>query len=107
MEAMNDLDFTLYCRIRFFAHRRSSAPNLNSGNYRPHLQVKGHSDYLGVCFIDGEEVVFDQVIRCSVLPLYETVDYSALTGGVSFFVLEGNKIVGEGFVDEVFRHRRR
>ncbi|GET45423.1 hypothetical protein [Capnocytophaga felis] len=105
MKEYNYLDFTFHCTVIFFAHKRKYVPNLNSGKYRPHFMVKGQKDYLGIYFIDGEEVVFDKPIKCSALPLYDTVDYSALTEGTSFFIMESSNIVGEGIVEKIFWHR--
>ena len=38
------------------------------------------------------------------MPLYEGVDYSGLTEGTKFMIMEGGNIVGEGIVNEVFQH---
>ena len=40
----------------------------------------------------------------SALPLYEEIDYSGLTEGTKFMIMEGGNIVGEGTVNEVFQH---
>ena len=66
--------------------------------------IKGDTEYLGVTFIDGEKVVFDKEIMASALPLYEEIDYSGLTEGTKFMIMEGGNIVGEGTVNEVFQH---
>ena len=107
MEGHNYLDFTLHCTVTFFSRKRKTVPNLNAGTYRPHFMVKGESEYLGICFIDGEEVSFDQPIACSVLPLYDSVDYSSLAKGTAFFIMEGTNIVGDGVVDDIFWHHQR
>jgi len=101
---MSDLDFTICCTVTFFSKKRRTPPNLNNGKYCPHLVIKGDTEYLGVTFIDGEEVVFDKEIIASALPLYEGVDYSGLTEGTKFMIMEGGNIVGEGIVNEVFQH---
>ena len=101
---MNNLDFTLICIVKFFSKKRKTPPNLSNGNYYPHLVIKDDTEYLGVCFIDGEEVIFDKEIIASALPLYEGVDYSGLTEGTKFMIMEGGNIVGEGIVNEVFQH---
>ena len=54
---MSNLDFTLICIVKFFSKKRKTPPNLSNGKYYPHLVIKGDTEYLGVCFIDGEEVV--------------------------------------------------
>jgi hypothetical protein len=101
---MSNLDFTLICIIKFFSKKRKTPPNLSNGNYYPHLVIKGDTEYLGVCFIDGEEVIFDKEIIASALPLYEGVDYSGLTKGTEFMIMEGGNKVGEGVIDEIFQH---
>ena len=50
-------------------------------------------------------VIFDKEIGANVLPLYETVDYSALQGGTEFLIMEGSNIVGEGVVRDIFQHK--
>ena len=52
----------------------------------------------------GEEVIFDKEIIASALPLYEGVDYSGLTKGTEFMIMEGGNKVGEGVIDEIFQH---
>ena len=101
---MNNLDFTLICAVIFFSKKRKTPPNLTNSKYNPHLVIKGDTEYLGVTFIDGEEVVFDKEIIASALPLYEEIDYSGLTEGTKFMIMEGGNIVGEGTVNEVFQH---
>ena len=92
------------------AHTSQEAPISTSGsssrnsNYYPHLVIKGNTEYLGVCFIDGEEVIFDKEIIASALALYEGVDYSALIEGTQFMIMEGGNKVGEGVVNEIFQH---
>lgn len=100
---MSNLDFTLICIVKFLVKRRTP-PNLTSGKYYPHLVIKGDTEYLGVCFIDGEEVIFDKEIIASALPLYEGVDYSGLTKGTEFMIMEGGNKVGKGVIDEIFQH---
>lgn len=102
---MSNLDFTIGCTVTFFSKKRRTPPNLNNGMYYPHFVIKGTEEYLGINFIDGEEVIFDQQIGANALPLYETVDYSALQAGTEFFIMEGGNIVGEGIVKEIFQHK--
>ena len=73
--------------------------------YYPHFVIKGTEEYLGINFIDGEDVIFDKQVGAYALPLYETVDYSALQAGTEFFIMEGGNIVGEGVVKEIFQHK--
>lgn len=101
---MSDLDFTISCTVTFFSKKLANPPNLNSGNYSPQIIIKGSDEHLEINFIDGEDVIFDQPVRANALPLYETVDYSALQAGTEFFIMEGGNIVGEGIVKEIFQH---
>ena len=102
---MSNLDFTIGCTVTFFSKKRRTLPNLNNGLYYPHFVIKGTEEYLGISFIDGEDVIFDKQIGANALPVYETVDYSALQAGAEFLIMEGGNIVGEGIVKEIFRHR--
>ena len=102
---MSDLDFTICCTVTFFTEKRRTPPNLNNGKYCPHLVVKVSDQLLGVNFIDGEDVIFDQPIRANALPANEDVDYSSLQEGTEFLVMESGNIVGEGVVKEIFQHK--
>ena len=102
---MSDLNFTVCCTVTFFRKKRRMPANLNNGKYCPHLVIKGSEQLLGVNFIDGEDVIFDKQIGANALPLYETVDYSALQAGTEFFIMEDGNIVGEGIVKEIFQHK--
>lgn len=102
---MSNLDFTICCTVTFFSKKRRMPANLNNGKYCPHLVIKDSEQLLGVNFIDGEDVIFDKEIGANVLPLYETVDYSALQGGTEFLIMEGSNIVGEGVVRDIFQHK--
>ena len=102
---MGNLDFTIGCTVTFFSKKRRTPPNLNNGMYYPHIVIKGTEEYLGINFIDGEDVIFNKQIEANALPLYETVDYSALQAGTEFFIMEGGNIVGEGIVKEIFQHK--
>ena len=102
---MSNLDFTISCTIIFFSKKMTNPPNLNNGNYSPHIVVKGTEEHLEVNFIDGEDVIFDQPIRANALPVNEDLDYSSLQVGTEFLIMEGSSIVGEGLVKEIFQHR--
>ena len=102
---MSNLDFTIGCTVTFFSKKRRTPPNLNNGMYYPHIVIKGTEEYLGINFIDGEDVIFNKQMEANALPLYETVDYSALQAGTEFFIMEGGNIVGEGIVKEIFQHK--
>ena len=101
---MSDLDFTICCTVTFFSKKRRTPPNLNNGKYCPHFVIKGSNQLLGVNFIDGEDVIFDQLIRANALPVNEDLDYSSLQVGTEFLIMEGSLIVGEGLVKEIFQH---
>ena len=102
---MSDLDFTICCIVTFFTEKRRTPPNLTNGKYCPHLVIKGSEQLLDVNFIDGEDVIFDKLIRANALPVNEDIDYSALQVGSEFLILEGSAIVGEGVVKEIFQHK--
>ena len=102
---MSNLDFTISCTVTFFSKKRKTPPNLNNGLYYPHFVIKGTEEYLGINFIDGEDVIFDKQIGANVLQVYETVDYSALQAGAEFLIMEGGNAVGEGIVKEIFQHK--
>lgn len=102
---MINLDFTISCTVTFFSKKRRTSLNLKNGKYCPHLVIKGSDQLLGVNFIDGEDVIFDKLIRANALPVNEDIDYSALQSGTEFFIMEGGNIVGEGIVKEIFQHK--
>ncbi len=102
---MSDLDFTISCIVTFFRKKRRTPPNLNNGKYYPHLVIKSSAQQLGVNFIDGEDIIFDQPIRANALPVNEDIDYSALQAGSEFLIIEGGNVVGEGIVKEIFQHK--
>lgn len=101
---MSNLDFTISCIVTFFSKKMTNLPNLNNGKYSPHIVVKGTEEHLEVNFIDGEDVIFDKPIQANALPIYETVDYSAIQAGAEFLIMEGSTIVGAGLVKEIFQH---
>jgi hypothetical protein len=79
-------------------------PNLTNGKYSPQIVVKGTEEHLEINFIDGEDVIFDNLIRANALPVNEDVDYSSLQVGTAFLIMEGSNIVGEGIVKERSQH---
>ena len=99
------LDFTICCIVTFFSKKRSTPPNLNNGKYCPHIVIKGSNQLLDVNFIDGEEVIFDKLIRANAMPVNEDIDYSDLQAGTEFLIMEGSNVVGEGIVKEIFQHK--
>lgn len=90
-------------QITFRTHRdggRATPADLRLGIYRPHFRV-GHGEYLGVAMFNcplGVVVAGTPVHADAVLVYQPNVDYSALTPGVVFEVLEGAQIVGTGKV---------
>ena len=102
---MSSLYFTISCTVTFFSKKMTNPPNLNNGKYNPHIVVKGTEEHLEVNFIDGEDVIFDKLIRDNALPVNENLDYSSLQVGTEFFIMEGSVIVGAGLVKEIFQHR--
>ena len=102
---MSDLDYTICCIVTFFTEKRRTPPNLNNGKYCPRLVIKGSNQLLGVNFIDGEDVIFDQPIRANAVPVNEDIDYSDLQAGTEFLIMEGGNVVGEGIVKEIFQHK--
>lgn len=102
---MSNLDFTISCNVTFFSKKMTNSPNLINGKYSPHIVVKGTEEHLEVNFIDGEDVIFDKPIQANALPVYETVDYSAIQAGAEFLIMEGGNIVGEGIVKAIFQHK--
>lgn len=101
---MSSLDFTISCTVTFFSKKRTNPPNLINGKYSPHIVVKGTEEHIKINFIDGEAVIFDQLIRANALPVNEDIDYSALQVDTEFLIMEGSAIVGEGFIKEIFQH---
>lgn len=69
------------------------------GQYRPHLQV-GQGELLGVEFagLGQHEVRPGESASVVLRLLYDTVDYSALTPGARFSIMEGQRVVGIGEV---------
>ncbi len=89
----------LHVEVIFWRGKRKTPPSLISGKYCPHFVVKGTSDYLGVCFLDGTECAFDEPALGNAQPLYpDTVDYGPLADGTEFLIYEGANAVGRGRV---------
>ena len=86
---MSNLDFTIGCTVTFFSKKRRTSPNLNNGMYYPHFVIKGTEEYLGIKFIDGEDVIFDKQIWGNMLLVFEIVNYFILKGDTEFFIMKG------------------
>jgi translation elongation factor EF-Tu-like GTPase len=77
---------------------------LNTAQYRPHLRVRG-GECLGVVFVSGPvgPVEPGSAAEASVAFVYEPgVNYSGLSEGAQFEIVEGSNVVGWGRV--VRRH---
>ena len=90
-------------KVIFFSSKRENFPTLNSNletsnSYRPHLLVEGNEEYLGIEFYRSQLKSFDKYGTASIRLLYDGVDYSSLTPGTKFKIIEGANIVGEGEV---------
>ena len=60
----------LYVEVIFWSGKRKMPPRLMSGKYCPHFVVTGTMEYLGVCFLDGDECIFDEPALGNAQPLY-------------------------------------
>ena len=97
----------LRCSVQFLrlveGGRTSPLPSLAGGVYRPHLltslaSVPAETDYLGVAFVSGpDRFEAGQIHLAEFICLYPSgVDYSSLTPGASFRVVEGKHLVATG-----------
>ena len=94
-----DNEAILHVEVVFWSEKRKNPPNLISGKYCPHFVVKGKTEYLKVCFLDGTECFFNKIALGNVQPLYpDTIDYSSLTDNTEFLIYEGEEAVGKGRV---------
>ena len=59
-------EFTLFCTLKFYKHKRKSLPDIMSGNYRAHILIKGDTQYLGFYYEQGEIKNFDEVVKLDV-----------------------------------------
>ncbi len=78
-----------------------TAPVAGCGcHYRPHVRVGSEGQHLGVCFLDGPELIAPgtTAIVKMVLVYHPEVDYSALVAGAHFLILEGPHVVETGTV---------
>ncbi|MDR0440736.1 MAG: hypothetical protein LBI59_07100, partial [Candidatus Accumulibacter sp.] len=60
--------------------------------------VKGNNEYLGIQFIEGENVIFGKKILGTAECVYDGINYDKLKSGIEFFIMEGENKVGEGKV---------
>lgn len=89
----------LHVEVIFWSSKRKTPPSLVSGKYCPHFVVKGTTEYLGVCFLDGAECAFGESALGNAKPLYpDTVDYAPLENDAEFLIYEGANAVGKGRV---------
>ena len=96
------IDYSLKnAKVIFFSDKRKSFPILTSSvegktGYRPHLVIKGTTEYLGVEFYCSQLQSFDKYGTASIRLLYDGIDYSGLKVGTKFDIIEGSNVVGEG-----------
>ena len=64
----------------------------------PHVVVDGQTEYLGVRFLVGPEVIAGQAGRFILALMYPGVDYSLLIPDTRISMCEGGKIIGKGVV---------
>ena len=72
-----------------------------SDSYKPHLRVGRDGEFLGVAFVDGpDRLAPGEEADAIVVLLYTTtgVDYSPLTPGVQFDVVEGPTVLARGTI---------
>ena len=74
------------------------SPSLVSGKYSPHFVVVGTAEYLGVCFLDGTECVFDEPALGMPSPLPGYCGLRPLENNAEFLIYEGANAVGKGRV---------
>ena len=89
----------LHVEVIFWSGKRKTPPSLVSGRYCPHFVVTTTTEYLGVCFLYGDECAFDEPALGNAQPLYpDTVDYAPLENNAEFLIYEGANAVGKGRV---------
>ena len=89
----------LQAEIRMLRPEEGRRPIAIQPGYRPHLRVGAAGTYLGVSLAAGPDRIEpgDSAVVTFEL-LYEGVDYSPLTVGARFDILEGPIVVGKGIV---------
>lgn len=90
---------TLKVKVKFYIDKRNSFPSLNYC-YRPHFVINCDTEMLGVEFLESDLKEFDKFGEAKVKLLYDNVDYSKLLKGVTFNIVEGSLVVGEGKVSD-------
>lgn len=86
-------------RSSFGSANERLPPAWSAESIAPHFVVVGTAEYLGVCFLDGTECVFDEPALGNAQPLYpDTVDYGPLEHNAEFLIYEGANSVGKGRV---------
>ena len=72
----------LYVEVIFWSGKRKTPPSLMSGKYCPHFVVKVTTEYLGLCFLDGDECAFDEPALGNAQPLYDSLtDFPSINDG--------------------------
>jgi hypothetical protein len=93
-------------RIRLFSSHdggRQVSVDAAASLYAPHLRVDSNGEYLGVRMVDGPaELRPGDSAEVAWELMYDGVDYSPLSEGARFMLMEGPRVIGEGEV--VRRH---
>lgn len=82
-----------------FPQRIRSRTHFPAEGYRPHFAPKGGRDMLGIVFATFGHTRFGEPLQAGLDYLYPgRVDYSALSPGTEFWIIEGGTAVGEGVI---------
>ena len=84
-------------RVCFFADSYRKNPPFET-TYRPHIVIKETTEYLGIQFLNLDEMPLGEEFLSDIKLLYDGIDYSALIVGTVFEIKEGAHVVGEGVV---------
>ena len=82
-----------------FPQRIRSRTHFPAEGYRPHFAPKGSRDMLGIVFAAFGHTRFGEPLQAGLDYLYPgRTDYSALSPGTEFWIMEGGTAVGEGVI---------
>ena len=85
-------------RVVFFPRNEGGRDHMPTSDYRPHFSTKP-GETLGVRITEiSQSSKLGEPIEVSFELIYPNVDYSSLTRGSTFRIMEGSKIVGSGLV---------
>lgn len=86
----------LRAQVVFFTENEGGRNHMPSSGYRPHFSTKP-GEMLGVRIIEiSPSSKFGEPTEISFELVYPLVDYSSLTSGSKFKILEGKTVVGSG-----------